>query len=141
MNDDTNTPEFSVSELSGAIKRTMEDAFGFVRVKGEISGYRGPHSSGHVYFALKDANAKIEAVIWKGVFGKIKFRPEEGMEVIATGKISTFPGKSSYQIVIEQLEPAGVGALLLQLEDRKKRLAVKACLQPSARHLSRICPM
>jgi exodeoxyribonuclease VII large subunit len=125
MDPDSNTPEYSVSELSGAIKRTMEDAFGYVKVKGEVSGYRGPHSSGHVYFALKDTNAKIEAVIWKGVFGRLKFRPEEGMEVVATGKISTFPGKSSYQIVIEQLEPAGIGALLVQLEERKKRLAAE----------------
>ena len=90
----TNAPEISVSELSGALKRTIEDAFGHVRVRGEISGYRGPHSSGHVYFTLKDQNARIDAVIWKGVFGRLRFKPEEGMEVIATGKVSTFPGFS-----------------------------------------------
>ena len=121
----TNAPEYSVSELSGAIKRTVEDNFERVRVRGEISGYRGPHSSGHCYFALKDQNAKIEAVIWKGTFGRLKFRPEEGMEVIATGKVTTFAGKSSYQIVIDQLEPAGIGALLAQLEARKKALAAE----------------
>ena len=121
----TNAPDYSVSELSGAIKRSVEDNFERVRVRGEISGYRGPHSSGHCYFALKDQNAKIEAVIWKGTFGRLKFRPEEGMEVFATGKVTTFAGKSSYQIVVDQLEPAGVGALLAQLEARKKALAAE----------------
>ncbi len=121
----SNTPELSVTELSGAIKRTMEDAFGFVRVRGEISGYRGPHSSGHVYFTLKDDRARIDAVMWKGTFSRVKFRPEEGMEVIATGKVSTFPGSSKYQLVIEQMEPAGIGALLAQLEERRKRLTAE----------------
>ncbi len=118
----SNTPELSVSELSGALKRTVEDAFGHVRLRGEISGYRGPHSSGHVYFALKDANAKIDAVIWKGVFSRIRFRPEDGLEVVATGRITTFPGKSSYQLVVEAMEPAGVGALMALLEERRRRL-------------------
>lgn len=126
----SNTPELSVSELSGALKRTVEDAFGNVRLRGEISGYRGPHSSGHVYFSLKDANAKIDAVIWKGVFSRIKFRPEDGLEVIATGRITTFPGKSSYQIVVEAMEPAGVGALLAQLEERRKKLAAEGLFAP-----------
>ncbi|MBY0613586.1 MAG: exodeoxyribonuclease VII large subunit [Beijerinckiaceae bacterium] len=126
----SNAPEFSVTELSGAIKRTMEDSFERVRVRGEISGYRGPHSSGHCYFGLKDQNAKIDAIIWKGVFGRLKFRPEEGMEVIATGKVTTYPGKSSYQIVIDQLEPAGVGALLAQLEARKRKLAAEGLFDP-----------
>jgi exodeoxyribonuclease VII large subunit len=125
MDSTTNAPEFSVTELSGAIKRTMEDAFGRVRVRGEIAGYRGPSASGHVYFGLKDMNARIEAVIWKGVFGRLRDYVEEGLEVIATGKITTFPGSSKYQIVIEALEPAGEGALLKQLEDRKKRLAAE----------------
>lgn len=119
----SNTPEWTVGTLSGAIKRTMEDAFGFVRVRGEVSGYRGPHSSGHVYFALKDKDAKIDAVIWKGVFGRLAFRPEEGLEVIATGKVSTFGGKSSYQLIIENLEPAGLGALMMMLDERRKRLS------------------
>ncbi len=85
----SNATEISVSELSTALKRTVEDRFGFVRVRGEVSGYRGPHSSGHVYFALKDQTAKIDAVMWKGVFGRLRVKPEEGMEVIATGKITT----------------------------------------------------
>ena len=124
-----NTPEFSVSELSGAIKRALEDGFGYVRLKGEISGYRGPHSSGHCYFALKDDKAKIEAVIWKGVFGRLRFKPEEGMEVIAQGKITTFPGSSKYQIMIEALEPAGAGALMALLEERKRKFAAEGLFE------------
>jgi exodeoxyribonuclease VII large subunit len=118
----TNLVEYTVTELSGSIKRTIEGAFDQVRVRGEISGYRGPHSSGHAYFALKDDRARLEAVIWKTAFAKLKTRPEEGMEVIATGKITTFPGSSKYQIVIETLEPAGVGALMALLEERKRKL-------------------
>ncbi len=95
-----NAPEFTVSELSSALKRTVEDNFGHVRVRGEISGFRGPHSSGHCYFALKDENAKIEAVIWKGVHYRMRFKPQEGLEVIATGKLTTYPNSSKYQIVI-----------------------------------------
>ncbi|MEW9524989.1 exodeoxyribonuclease VII large subunit [Agrobacterium radiobacter] len=121
----SNLAEFSVSELSGSIKRTVETAFEQVRVRGEISGYRGPHSSGHAYFSLKDDRARIDAVIWKGTFSRLKFRPEEGMEVIATGKVTTFPGSSKYQIVIESLEPAGAGALMALLEDRRRRLAAE----------------
>jgi exodeoxyribonuclease VII large subunit len=121
----TNIAEYTVSELSLAVKRTVEDAFGYVRLRGEISGFRGRHSSGHCYFALKDDRAKIDAVIWKGVFGGLKFKPEEGMEVIATGRVTTYPGKSSYQIIIEALEPAGVGALMALLEERKKKLAAE----------------
>ncbi len=120
-----NATEFTVSEISGALKRLVEDSFGNVRVRGEISGYRGPHSSGHAYFGLKDANAKIDAVIWKGAMAKLRFRPEEGMEVIATGKLTTFPGSSKYQIVIESIEPAGAGALMALLEERKRRLAAE----------------
>ncbi len=124
-----NAPEFSVSELSGAIKRALEDGFGYVRLKGEISGYRGPHSSGHCYFALKDDKSKIEAVIWKGVFGRLRFKPEEGMEVIAQGKITTFPGSSKYQIMIEALEPAGAGALMALLEERKRKFAAEGLFE------------
>src|SRR6218665_1342796 len=121
----SNLTEFSVSELSGSIKRTVENAFDHVRVRGEISGYRGQHSSGHAYFSLKDDRSRIDAVIWKGSFSKIRFRPEEGMEVIATGKITTFPGSSKYQIVIENLEPAGAGALMALLEERRRRLGAE----------------
>ena len=126
----SNIAEFTVSELSSAIKRTVEDAFGLVRLRGEISGYRGPHSSGHAYLCLKDDSARIDAVIWRTAFAKLKFKPEEGLEVIVTGRITTFPGKSSYQIVIEQLEPAGAGALMALLEERKKKFAAEGLFDP-----------
>lgn len=119
----TNVAEFTVSEIAGALKRVVEEKFGYVRVRGEISGYRGPHASGHAYFALKDDKARLEAVIWRGFMEKLKFPPEEGMEVIAVGKLTTYPGSSKYQIVIEALEPTGVGALMALLENRKKKLA------------------
>ena len=121
----TNLPEISVSELSQSLKRTVEEAFPYVRLRGEVSGYRGPHSSGHVYFSLKDESAKIDAIIWKGAFARMRFKPEEGMEVVATGKVTTYPGKSSYQIVIDVIEPAGAGALMALLEERRKKLAAE----------------
>src|SRR5512139_2194950 len=130
-----NAPEYTVSELSQSLKRTVEDAYGHVRVRGEISGFRGAHSSGHCYFALKDESAKIEAVIWKGVHGRMRFKPQEGLEVIATGKLTTFPGKSSYQIVIESLEPAGIGALMALLEERKKKLAAEGLFDEARKQL------
>jgi exodeoxyribonuclease VII large subunit len=126
-----NAPEFSISEISNALKRVVESNFSHVRLRGEISGYRGPHSSGHCYFSLKDEKAKIDAIIWRGVFGKLHFKPEEGMEVIATGKLSTFAGKSSYQVIIESLEPAGEGALMALLEKRKKQLAAEGLFDPA----------
>src|SRR5574337_1400125 len=116
----TNAPELTVSELSGALRRAIEDQFGHVRLRGEISNFRGQHSSGHCYFSLKDANARIDAVIWKGTYARLRTKPQEGLEVIATGRVTTFPGKSSYQIVIEQLEPAGLGALMALLEEDRK---------------------
>src|SRR5208283_1786151 len=119
----TNAPEVTVSELSNAIKRAVEDRFGYVRVRGEISGYRGPHSSGHAYFCLKDANARLDAVIWRTTLQRMRVKPEEGLEVVATGRLTTFPGKSTYQIVIEALELAGLGALMALLEARRKKLA------------------
>jgi exodeoxyribonuclease VII large subunit len=121
----TNALELSVSELSAALKRTVEDRFGFVRVRGEISNYRGPQPSGHAYFCLKDSSARIDAVIWKGVFARLKTKPREGLEVIATGKITTFPGKSTYQIIVEALEPAGIGALMALLDERRRKLAAE----------------
>ena len=130
-----NAPEFTVSELSSALKRTVEDAYGHVRVRGEISGFRGPHSSGHCYFALKDENAKIDAVIWKGTHYRMRFKPQEGLEVIATGKLTTYPGKSSYQIVIESLEPAGIGALMALVEERKKKLAAEGLFAEARKQL------
>ena len=137
----SNLYEFSVSELSGSIKRTVETAFDQVRVRGEISGYRGPHSSGHAYFSLKDDRARIDAVIWKGVFSKLRFKPEEGMEIIATGKITTFPGSSKYQIVIESLEPAGAGALMALLEERRRKLAAEGLFDQGRKQLLPFMPM
>ena len=121
----TNQPEWSVGELASALKRTLEDSFGHVRLRGEISGYRGPHSSGHAYFSLKDGTARIDAVVWRGTFNRLRQRPQEGLEVVATGKITTFAGKSSYQIVVESLEPAGIGAWMALLEERKRVLAAE----------------
>ncbi len=126
-----NAPEFSVNELAHAIKRTLEGSFGYVRLRGEVSGYRGPHSSGHCYFSLKDEKARIDAVIWRGVFQKLKVKPEEGMEVIARGRVTTYPGSSKYQIVVESLEPAGVGALMALLEERKKKLTAEGLFDES----------
>lgn len=130
-----NAPEFTVSELSQSLKRTVEDTYGHVRVRGEISGFRGAHSSGHCYFALKDESAKIEAVIWKGVHGRMRFKPQEGLEVIATGKLTTYPGSSKYQIVIEALEPAGIGALMALMEERKKKLAAEGLFDEARKQL------
>ncbi|CCD96688.1 putative exonuclease VII, large subunit OB-fold nucleic acid binding domain [Bradyrhizobium sp. ORS 375] len=130
-----NAPEFTVTELSSALKRTVEDQFGHVRVRGEITGFRGPHSSGHCYFALKDESAKIEAVIWKGVHGRMRFKPQEGLEVIATGKLTTYPNSSKYQIVIEALEPAGIGALMALMEERKRKLGAEGLFDPARKQL------
>ena len=126
-----NLVEFTVSELSAAVKRAVEDGFSYVRVRGEISGYRGPHSSGHAYFTLKDDKARLEAVVWRLTFQKLRFKPTEGMEVIATGRLTTFPGSSKYQMVIDVLEPAGVGALMALLEERRKKLAAEGLFDAS----------
>ena len=125
-----NQPEWTVGELAGALKRTLEDAFGHVRLRGEISGYRGQHGSGHAYFSLKDGQARIDAVVWKGVFSRLRQKPQEGLEVVATGRITTFAGKSSYQIVVESLEPAGLGAWMALLEERKAALAAEGLFDP-----------
>src|SRR5882757_5785591 len=118
----SNLPEFSVTELSAALKRAVEDQFAMVRVRGEISGLKF-HSSGHVYFDLKDDKAVLNAVIWRGVAGRLKVKPEAGMEVVVTGKLSTYAGSSRYQIIVEQVELAGLGALMALLEERRKKLA------------------
>lgn len=119
---DHNLPVFSVGELSSAVKQTVESAFHHVRVRGELSGFKRA-ASGHLYFALKDESAVLDSVCWRGTAAKLSISPEDGMEVIATGRITTYAGRSKYQIVIESLELAGEGALLKLLEDRKKRLA------------------
>lgn len=127
----SNAGEYSVSEIANALKRTLEDTFGHVRIRGEISGYRGPHSSGHCYFSIKDEGAKLDAVIWRGSFGRLRSKMQEGLEVIATGKITSYPMKSAYQIIIESIEPAGVGALMALLEERRKKLTAEGLFEAS----------
>ncbi|MDP8995250.1 MAG: exodeoxyribonuclease VII large subunit, partial [Pseudomonadota bacterium] len=119
-----NAPALTVSELSVALKRAVEDAFGHVRVRGEISGLKR-HSSGHCYLTLKDENACIDGVIWRANASALSFRPEDGVEVIATGRLTTYPGRSRYQIVIERLELAGQGALMALLDKRRRALAAE----------------
>ena len=119
-----NVPVFSVSEVSGLVKSTVESHFGHVRIRGEISGFKRA-ASGHLYFALKDENALIDGVCWRATAGRLALNPEDGMEIIATGRITTYPGRSKYQIVVETMELAGEGALLKLLEDRKRKLAAE----------------
>ena len=119
-----NAPAYTVSELAFALKRTLEDTYGFVRLRGELSKVTR-HSSGHIYLTLKDDRAAIDGVVWKGQVRGLAVQPEQGLEVIVTGKITTYPASSKYQIVIETLEPAGVGALLAQLERLKAKLAAE----------------
>jgi exodeoxyribonuclease VII large subunit len=126
-----NIGEYTVSELSAALRRTVEDTYQYVRVRGEISGFRGVHSSGHAYFALKDASARIEAVVWRLTLIKLRFKPIEGVEVVATGRLTTFPGQSKYQLIVDALDPAGVGALMALLETRKKALAAEGLFAES----------
>jgi len=123
-------PEFSVTEISAAIKRMVETAFSQVRVKGEIFGCKRA-DSGHYYLSLKDENAILSAVCWKGVAASLAVKPEDGLEVVATGRITTFAGKSSYQLVIEKLEVAGTGALLKLLEERKQKFAAEGLFDPA----------
>ncbi|MFD2233394.1 exodeoxyribonuclease VII large subunit [Phaeospirillum tilakii] len=136
-----NVPEYSVGELAGRLRRTVEEAFAFVRVRGEISGFKR-HSSGHLYFALKDAEAVLDAVCWRGQAARLGLAPEDGMEVIATGRLTTYPGRSKYQMVVERIELAGQGALLKMLEDRRKRLAAEglfdAARKPALPFLPRV---
>ena len=119
-----NAAPFTVSEISGALKRTVEGAFGHVRVRGEISGWKR-HASGHCYLTLKDADACIDGVLWRGSAAGLAFRPEDGAEVIATGKLTTYPGRSKYQLVIERMELAGEGALMALLDQRRRALAAE----------------
>ena len=123
-------PEFSVTEISAAIKKMVETTFSQVRVKGEIFGCKRA-DSGHYYLSLKDENAILSAVCWKGVAISLAVKPEDGLEVVATGRITTFAGKSSYQLVIEKLEVAGTGALLKLLEERKQKFAAEGLFDPA----------
>ena len=134
-----NDPEWSVSELSGALKRTLEDRFGHVRVRGELGAVK-VHSSGHVYLDIKDDKACIAGVIWRDKFARMRIRPEMGMEVIATGKITTYGPQSKYQLTIETLEPAGAGALLAQLEMRRAKLAAEGLFDEARKQLLPFLP-
>lgn len=120
----SNAPEFTVSELSGKVKSFIETEFSYVRVRGELGRVSTP-ASGHIYLDLKDDKSVISGVIWRGKAASLSIRPEQGLEVIASGKLTTFPGQSKYQIVIDQIEPAGQGALMALLEERKKKLAAE----------------
>ncbi|WP_153770787.1 exodeoxyribonuclease VII large subunit [Labrenzia sp. CE80] len=130
----SNIAEFSVAEISFSIKKTMEDAFGYVRVRGELGRISRP-GSGHIYLDLKDDRAVLSGVVWKGVASRLKIQPEQGLEVIATGKITTFPGQSKYQMVIDALEPAGAGALMALLEERKRKLAAEGLFAEERKQL------
>jgi len=119
-----NLPEYTVSELSLALKRSVEENFSHVRVRGEISGYKR-HSSGHCYFVLKDADAALDAVCWRQTAIRLPIRPEDGMEVVCTGRLTTYPGRSKYQLIVDSIALAGIGALLRILEERRQRLAAE----------------
>ena len=119
-----NIPEYSVSEISAAVKLSVERDFDRVRVRGEVSSITRA-KSGHVYFRLKDENAVIDAICWRGVAAKLRHQPEDGLEMICTGRLTTYPGRSSYQIIVDHVEPAGEGAMLKLLEDRRKALAAE----------------
>jgi exodeoxyribonuclease VII large subunit len=127
-----NAMAMSVGELSGKLKRMVEGEFGHVRLRGEISGYKRA-TSGHVYLCLKDESAVIDGVMWKGSAGSLAFRPEDGIEVVATGRLTTFPGRSKYQIVIERMELAGAGALMALLEKLKAKLAGEGLFDAAAK--------
>ena len=119
-----NVAEYTVSELAAALKRTLEDGYGYIRVRGEISGFK-KHSSGHCYFALKDDAACLDAVCWRSTALRLSFKPQDGLEVVATGRITTYPSRSKYQLIVDRLAPAGIGALMALLEQRKKQLAAE----------------
>lgn len=127
-----NIPEYSVSEIANAVRRTLQDRFPLVRVRGELSGFK-VYASGHAYFDLKDADAVMSGVMWKGNVGKLGFRAEDGLEVIATGRISAYPKSSRFQLVVEQMEVAGIGALLKQIEERRLRLQAEGLFDRAAK--------
>src|SRR3984957_11953694 len=129
-----NLPELTVSELSTALKRTIEDAYGYVRVRGEL-GKVSYHGNGHVYFDLKDERACIAGVIWRSTAPRIKLRLEAGLEVVITGRLTTYPGRSQYQIVVETLEPAGLGALMALLEERRKKFIAEGLFDEARKQL------
>src|ERR1700728_700110 len=134
-----NLPELTVSDLAAALKRTIEDAYGYVRVRGEL-GKVSYHSNGHVYLDLKDERACIAGVIWRTTAQRIRLKLEAGLEVVITGRLTTYPGRSQYQIVVETLEPAGLGALMALLEERKKRLGAEGLFDEARKQLLPFLP-
>ncbi len=124
----SNLPEFTVSELSERLKRTIEDQFGHVRVRAEISGLKRA-ASGHVYLTLKDERAVLDGVVWRGSVARLGCRPEDGLEVVCTGRLTTYPARSRYQLVIERMEPAGIGALMALLEERRRKLTAEGLFE------------
>src|SRR5438034_9197750 len=135
----SNLPEYTVSELSLALRRSIEDGFAQVRVRGEISGFKR-HGSGHCYFALKDADAVLDAVCWRMTAIRLQLKPEDGMEVVCTGRLTTYPGRSKYQLVVDQVELAGKGALLRLLEERRERLAAEGLFAAERKRLLPFLP-
>ncbi|MGC9269682.1 exodeoxyribonuclease VII large subunit [Acidiphilium sp.] len=134
-----NLPELTVSEIAGAVKRTLETAFGRVRVRGEITEMK-LYASGHTYMALKDEGAKIRAIIWKGSASRVGLRPENGIEVIATGRITSYPERSEYQLIIERLDYAGEGALLARIEALRLRLLAEGLFEASRKRALPMLP-
>src|SRR5436853_1471122 len=134
-----NLPELTVSELSAALKRTIEDSYGYVRVRGEL-GKVSYHSNGHIYLDLKDDKSCLAGVVWRTAAPRIKLKLEAGLEVVVTGRITTYPGQSKYQIVIETLEPAGLGALMALVEERKRKLAAEGLFDATRKQLLPFLP-
>lgn len=132
MQVDHNLPILTVGEVSMAVKSAIEGSFGRIRIRGEISGFKRA-ASGHLYLALKDENAVLDGVCWRGAAGRLSLDPEDGMEVVATGRLTTYPGRSKYQIVIESMDLAGEGALLKLLEDRRRKLAEEGLFDPEGK--------
>ncbi|MBV9537309.1 MAG: exodeoxyribonuclease VII large subunit [Acidisphaera sp.] len=135
----SNIPEYTVLELSGALRRTLEDAFGRVRVRGEVTEAKR-YGSGHIYFALKEASAKLDAVAWKSAVPRLGLLPENGVEVIATGRLTAYADRSRYQLVVERLEYAGVGALLARIEAIRLRLAGEGLFEASRKRVLPLLP-
>jgi exodeoxyribonuclease VII large subunit len=135
----SNIPEYSVSEISGAVKRTLEGTFGRVRVRGEVTELKR-FPSGHIYFSLKDEGAKISGVVWKSAVRGLGMVPENGVEVIATGRISAYAERSSYQLIVERMEFAGAGALLARIEMLRQRLAAEGLFDAARKRLLPMLP-
>ena len=127
-----NLPEYSVTEISGYIKKMVEENFSYIRVRGEISGLKiAP--SGHAYFSLKDDNAVLSAICWRGTLSNLQFKPTEGLEVVCTGSVTTYPGQSKYQLTVHSIQPAGVGSLMALLEARKQQFIKEGLFAESAK--------